>query len=438
MRFTTASAAAVALAASSQAMSISTPSDLDGSVWQALSSVSGRSFEDMPRNRPVKRQSGWNPPSDLVKPLKEVWDHCKSTYSNFAGFKNYGWDQVIATKGTINVCVRWESSASVTEAQRKSVAAALNRSHQSWYKWLYGYDNFPFSSVKVNVVGWAVKDKSLLQGSTDGIQVYTDKDAEGIPQCAESCGRFFNQNGDYSKCAAGADRHYDQSLWLTDGMAGGAGGDWGQRIGREAFMASLDGDFHILQHEIGHTYGLDDYIDWTPTGVNSFVMLAGSSAKITDFDGWMLRNWWYEFSRERGWQSDSSLSSGSDAAAAEPVSSAAPVATAAPVASPAPVSSAAPEPTPEPTPVDDAPVEEDPVEEEDDDEVDCAEPTTPAAAEPTVPAAAEPTQPASSGSGATAGPWGQCGGNGWTGPTSCDSGFKCTKSNDWYSQCTMA
>ncbi|CAA7270052.1 unnamed protein product [Cyclocybe aegerita] len=31
--------------------------------------------------------------------------------------------------------------------------------------------------------------------------------------------------------------------------------------------------------------------------------------------------------------------------------------------------------------------------------------------------------------------WGQCGGNGWTGPTSCVSGTTCVKLNDWYFQC---
>ncbi|KAB5540585.1 hypothetical protein GE09DRAFT_969860 [Coniochaeta sp. 2T2.1] len=31
--------------------------------------------------------------------------------------------------------------------------------------------------------------------------------------------------------------------------------------------------------------------------------------------------------------------------------------------------------------------------------------------------------------------WGQCGGNGWTGPTTCASGSYCSKQNDWYSQC---
>ncbi|GAB1312704.1 Endo-1,4-beta-xylanase 6 [Madurella fahalii] len=31
--------------------------------------------------------------------------------------------------------------------------------------------------------------------------------------------------------------------------------------------------------------------------------------------------------------------------------------------------------------------------------------------------------------------WGQCGGQGWTGPTTCVSGAVCQKGNDWYSQC---
>ncbi|KAG8924233.1 Exoglucanase 1 [Tulasnella sp. 419] len=31
--------------------------------------------------------------------------------------------------------------------------------------------------------------------------------------------------------------------------------------------------------------------------------------------------------------------------------------------------------------------------------------------------------------------WGQCGGNGWTGPTQCVSGSTCTRLSDWYYQC---
>ena len=37
--------------------------------------------------------------------------------------------------------------------------------------------------------------------------------------------------------------------------------------------------------------------------------------------------------------------------------------------------------------------------------------------------------------GELAGHWEQCGGNGWTGPTACQSPWTCTKVNDWYSQC---
>ncbi|KAL0955900.1 hypothetical protein HGRIS_002096 [Hohenbuehelia grisea] len=31
--------------------------------------------------------------------------------------------------------------------------------------------------------------------------------------------------------------------------------------------------------------------------------------------------------------------------------------------------------------------------------------------------------------------WGQCGGTGWSGSTTCVSGYVCTVSNQWYSQC---
>lgn len=41
--------------------------------------------------------------------------------------------------------------------------------------------------------------------------------------------------------------------------------------------------------------------------------------------------------------------------------------------------------------------------------------------------------PPSTGTGVGA-PYAQCGGNGWTGPTTCVSGYTCTFSNEWYSQ----
>jgi endoglucanase len=41
----------------------------------------------------------------------------------------------------------------------------------------------------------------------------------------------------------------------------------------------------------------------------------------------------------------------------------------------------------------------------------------------------------STASGATQTIYGQCGGSGWTGPTTCASGSTCKQQNQWYSQC---
>ncbi|KAF5235279.1 hypothetical protein FAUST_7173 [Fusarium austroamericanum] len=402
MRFSsTISLAALATSTAAQSFN-SAKSDLDGSVWQSVASVQTRSWSSIPRNRPTKRQSGWNPPSNLAGALKEVWDHEVKTYSDALGFKNYGWDQVIAGKGQLNVCVRWESTASVTAEQRTKVATALQDSYTSWMKWVSGWDNFPYEDVKINVVGWAVKDKSLLQGSTTGLDIYTDTDAEGIPQCSEKCGRFFHQDGDYSQCPGGPERHYDNSLWLTDGMQGGAGGDWGQRIGREYFMDLLGTkNIHILQHEIGHTFALDDFYDWTPTGQSKFIMLAGSATEVTDFDGWMLRNWWYELSRERGWQSGVSNSDTKTVGSTKDKVPSAPADTKSATAKPATTS----------------------------------KPTT-TVKKPTIETAAAEVAKPKSESGVTAAAYAQCGGGAsYTGPTKCASGLKCTKHNEWYSQC---
>ncbi|OQD79351.1 hypothetical protein PENANT_c053G02808 [Penicillium antarcticum] len=45
------------------------------------------------------------------------------------------------------------------------------------------------------------------------------------------------------------------------------------------------------------------------------------------------------------------------------------------------------------------------------------------------------TTTASSGGSTGVAHWGQCGGSGWTGGTVCVSGYTCTYTNDWYSQC---
>ncbi|KAF2634794.1 hypothetical protein P280DRAFT_462991 [Massarina eburnea CBS 473.64] len=247
----------------------------------------------IPRERRDLGETTWNPPSDLVTPLQEVWDHEIDTYSDPLGFKNYGFDQLVDGKGKINYCVRWEGTTAVTADIRNQTETAIRKAFNKWITVLAGFDGFPYTTADVNVVGWAVKDKSILEGDVSDIQVYTDTDSGGIPQCSESCGRFFHQDNDYSGCSAGTDRHYDQSLWLTPDFEGGAGGDWGQRIGQEYFLENIKTEnIHILLHELGHTFALDDFYDWTPTGVTNFIMLSGSSMEITEFDAWMARDWW--------------------------------------------------------------------------------------------------------------------------------------------------
>ncbi|CRK21505.1 hypothetical protein BN1723_012410 [Verticillium longisporum] len=49
--------------------------------------------------------------------------------------------------------------------------------------------------------------------------------------------------------------------------------------------------------------------------------------------------------------------------------------------------------------------------------------------------AAPPPQTTQPSNGATAPVWGQCGGQGWTGPTACAAGNRCNVQNAYYSQC---
>ncbi|MFI6781633.1 hypothetical protein [Micromonospora sp. NPDC050276] len=254
-----------------------------------------------PTNPP---SSGWNPPSNLVTPLDEVWRHQEQTYNNgnLYGFRNYGWDQLFANGGYINYCVRWESSATVTAAQRDQIHAALARQYNKWMDVMVGHNGFPYTEVPVRVVGWAVRDRTQLQWSDNSVDIYVNDIRENAPQCAAPCGRFFNQNGQYPNCPGGAARHYDQSLWLTDGFGAGHGGDWGQRLPREYFMDNINAtDMYALLHEIGHTYGLDDFYELTPTGQSRFIMKALTSNSITEFDRWMLRDWWRHLKSRYGY-----------------------------------------------------------------------------------------------------------------------------------------
>ena len=251
--------------------------------------------------------NAWNPPAHLVRPLEEVWAHYEQTYPRLHTFRNYGWDQLFANGGYLNYCVRWDSDAPVTAALRDRIHAKLEEQVNLWVKAMLdngaGFMNWPYSHVPVKVVGWAVRDRALLQWNDNSVDIYVGdiNTRERAPQCPQPCNRYYNHNGDYSKCPGGAAKHFDMSLWLTKGMTGGQGTDWGQRVGSEYMVNNLNTpSVHILLHEIGHSFGLDDFYDWTPTGVQGFLMKAGSAMEITEFDKWMFRDFWRHLKHRYG------------------------------------------------------------------------------------------------------------------------------------------
>ncbi|WP_234341305.1 hypothetical protein [Streptomyces sp. NRRL S-646] len=76
---------------------------------------------------PAQAADDWNPPANLVQPLGEVWNHVESAYPDLYGFRNYGWDQTMADKGSVNYCVRWDSDAPVSGSGRSTPPAPSAR-----------------------------------------------------------------------------------------------------------------------------------------------------------------------------------------------------------------------------------------------------------------------------------------------------------------------
>lgn len=80
----------------------------------------------------------WNPPSNLVVPLDQAWKRDERTCPNLYTHMNSAWDQIMANKGCINYCVRWNSSAPVSTsgcfgtfgAISRTVMGAVRRYHQ--------------------------------------------------------------------------------------------------------------------------------------------------------------------------------------------------------------------------------------------------------------------------------------------------------------------
>lgn len=221
-----------------------------------------------------------------------VWEKRMSTY--VPQFNNFISDQLHTNNGSLSYCVRWDSTESLTKDVASKFEAMLNRQFKAWNQWLIGYDCWPFEQIDVSVVGFAVRDKSLLDWSDDSLgKIYEGVlDADGIPQCPDACYKHLGQvaSADTSACEG---KPFDMSLWPTLGMGGGAGGDWGQRVDAASMLSTIDQDqLVIVAHEIGHGFGLPDFYETTDKPADDFpacIMEAGASPTITPGDGWMLR-----------------------------------------------------------------------------------------------------------------------------------------------------
>ncbi|MBR3629029.1 MAG: hypothetical protein IKN55_00950 [Oscillospiraceae bacterium] len=242
--------------------------------------------------------------------------------------RNTIFDQIVAGKGTINYVVKWQSYRTVTYEQRQQFERMLSDSINAWNDWLAGYENWPYDHIDVRIVGWAVIDKSCLLDLHDDEVVYTDTkyyDAQydtsngrdtipdKEPFAPAELSRFEHFADTSYQYPGGLDKRFDMYMWATQGFPdiGGCGGDWGQRLSDTAYLSMIGNNgVHVLEHEIGHGFGMTDFYGGEgeadgfppggfPGGENS-IMMAGSAAKITNFDGWMLRYMWTKIKDENG------------------------------------------------------------------------------------------------------------------------------------------
>ncbi|KAI9986054.1 hypothetical protein PInf_024901 [Phytophthora infestans] len=215
---------------------------------------------------------------------------------NVMASRNFLMDKLVHNKGSINYCVRWDSSTNLEKSVASKFQGILERHYNKWNKWLEGYNCWPFKKLKVNMVGWATKDKAQFEWTDDSLgPVYEGSvDSEGVPQCPDECYRFYdNVNNRWSDTSSCTGEPFDVSFWLNDKIPYGFGYDWGQEVSLNDTMDNLyDENIMFIGHEIGHGFGLPDFYGLETKPSKDFpnsIMMAYSSTTITPSDGWMLR-----------------------------------------------------------------------------------------------------------------------------------------------------
>ncbi|POM59562.1 hypothetical protein PHPALM_31681, partial [Phytophthora palmivora] len=152
------------------------------------------------------------------KDLKWIWDNRMQEVTTY---NNWILDHIVHNKGSINYCVRWDSDKKLTKEIAAKLQPMLTRQHAAWNHWLIGYNCWPYDEIKVNVVGVAVKDASLLGFTDDTLgKIYAgDLDKDGSPQCPENCYRSVDGSpGGWSESSGCKGEPFDISLWPKQGL----------------------------------------------------------------------------------------------------------------------------------------------------------------------------------------------------------------------------
>jgi hypothetical protein len=229
--------------------------------------------------------------------------------SNITSRKAWLVDSVMKGKGEMNLCVRWGATTAPTAAVKANMASSVSKWLNDWFSQLSNYGCFPYSTINVKVTGWAVKPANIswLTDLDSSIRVYTETDGDGEPKCADACSFFENWNHTFPNCPGGEAYHHDYWLWLDDAIGGGAaavGGDWGLRMPVSNFVSAMGKSNLVIEHEMGHGFGFQDYYDWTgptPTGGSLMIVGSTSSQVPTTADAWLVRRTWKEMRTLRGW-----------------------------------------------------------------------------------------------------------------------------------------
>ncbi|KAG1706354.1 hypothetical protein DVH05_001501 [Phytophthora capsici] len=158
-------------------------------------------------------------PDTYISPKDLDWIWNNRMKSEVEPYNNWIMDHIVANKGTLNYCVRWQSSTTVlTKEIAKKLQPMLTRQHAAWNRWLIGYDCWPYDEIKINIVGFAAEKASDLGWSDDSMgKLYIgDLDKDGAPQCPENCYRSVDGSpGGYSESSGCDGKPFDVSLWPT-------------------------------------------------------------------------------------------------------------------------------------------------------------------------------------------------------------------------------